>query len=1228
MTEKIGLQAVLDTSDFDQGVKLYNSAIDAMVSAGDDMSASAKSQITSLTDLAQVLSNAGPAKLAATAIDQLQQEFSDGKLTAEQYANAVTMVQDEFGLVSPTGKAAAGALTELNRQFQAGEISAEEYAEGLKNIDTAQDESGKSAVELAAQIELVEKAYDAVKSAVGEAIELAELGVQAERVEERFRAFAGEIGDADELLAAFQRGAGGTVDKMTAMSSAAKLLQMGLVQNNDEMEMVVEIATRLGDQTQSAGDRVADFALLLANQSIPRLDNFGISSGKVRARIEELQKAFPGMSREAAFSQAVFEEGSKSLDILGERTMDAGAKMEMARAKIADMRVEMGQRLLPIVATAFGLIENLNSGTMALVAVMTGAAGALIKFGGGLAGASEKIGTLATKLGTSTAALGALAAATVVLVEVAGNLKETLDGMSAAQDNAQAAAGTLGDQVSALVADGMSLEDAMAQVGDKVENATAKFNDATVLGVIPLSNAFNAGSEFAKTMAEAQSSLQGVLVANTETHGQYVEQVIAYNATLDEGTEKLWIMSEAEFDATQKRQAGIGPLTEIIGRFQDYTTTLTDVVSVVETDYTPAWMTAQRVEEGFSQSQAQASQRMQDRERALGSLSNATEDSTKIVAAAAREAENRASIEEKAARIEDMQATSALASAAALEEKRQKDIATVQAEQDLAQSVMNASDAMIAQTFIQGLDPEAMGLTAYKQAVEDIQLAFGLATPESIKLAHGITQGIDAANAGEIAYGDLDQFINDLIADSETGADTFAKYGIAIDDSASASDSLVGSSQALGIELAGINDDAMVAVEGMDSAAQSADELDAALSETAAGAGAHGAAIASNLGGALDAGMRPLIDSFKGKLQELRDALPGSEPKDTTSPLYELWRSGDAIIGNIADGMENAGDRALRVMYEIGEGLGGALGSAIKSNTEDLVGDLFSAAGTLGGLGGTAASLFQKRVLDPLTTHIEGRQQGLDEMNESMEELVERQGEMRSALDEMGPLDWVMLQYAKDSSEFSEEQVALIEEYLSNQHERARLAGLIADAEEDIAAYSKEAAEQQERLLRYQEQQENLRFLQQQADLLALIAEHGLDASAILGGLQLGIDADAGQVMDAMAAAMQAIIAQAEEELGIASPSKVFEKIGAETMSGLALGIERLMSLPVAQSAIATQAMIAAPASVVTPRNNYTDNSRSVGPISIEGRGGAGQMSDAQLVSLIRQVVNDAVRGR
>lgn len=48
-----------------------------------------------------------------------------------------------------------------------------------------------------------------------------------------------------------------------------------------------------------------------------------------------------------------------------------------------------------------------------------------------------------------------------------------------------------------------------------------------------------------------------------------------------------------------------------------------------------------------------------------------------------------------------------------------------------------------------------------------------------------------------------------------------------------------------------------------------------------------------------------LLADARAKLQELADMLPGSEPKDTSSPLYGLGKRGAAIVGNLQQGLMN-----------------------------------------------------------------------------------------------------------------------------------------------------------------------------------------------------------------------------------------------------------------------------------------------------------------------------------
>jgi hypothetical protein len=226
--------------------------------------------------------------------------------------------------------------------------------EELKKAEQAGSKFGKSfdsfvqgAYQRAGQM-----ATEFLSSLPGQIVELGKLGAQAQAAELRFERFAGGAEQAEEFLQAFATATDGTVDKMGAMSSAARLLQMGLVSDADEMETVAALATKLGDQTQGATDRIADFSALLANQSIPRLDNFGISSGRVRNRIAELQKATADMSREEAFKIAVMEEGAKSLEKLGDTSELAQVKIDKVTSAVSDAKTGLGELIIGMVEGA------------------------------------------------------------------------------------------------------------------------------------------------------------------------------------------------------------------------------------------------------------------------------------------------------------------------------------------------------------------------------------------------------------------------------------------------------------------------------------------------------------------------------------------------------------------------------------------------------------------------------------------------------------------------------------------------------------------------------------------------------------------------------------------------------------------------------------------------------------------------------------------------------------
>jgi hypothetical protein len=148
------------------------------------------------------------------------------------------------------------------------------------------------------------------------AVELGNLGQQVQQQRDYFEVWSGGVAAATTNLEAMRRAVGGALTESEMMAGANRLLSMGLADNSNELETMSRMAVMLGGSTRTAAESIEEFSLLLANQSILRLDTFGISGAKVRERIEELMAADKNLTREQAFLNAVMEEGTRKVDAL------------------------------------------------------------------------------------------------------------------------------------------------------------------------------------------------------------------------------------------------------------------------------------------------------------------------------------------------------------------------------------------------------------------------------------------------------------------------------------------------------------------------------------------------------------------------------------------------------------------------------------------------------------------------------------------------------------------------------------------------------------------------------------------------------------------------------------------------------------------------------------------------------------------------------------------------
>ena len=180
--------------------------------------------------------------------------------------------------------------------------------------------------------------------------DLATSAAPAEAVTNTFKNLAASIGEeAAPMLEELRQATRGMVADTDLMQATNKFMSMGLADSSEEAAKLAEMATQLGSAMgMDATASMEDFALMLANQAIPRLDNFGISSGQVRTRIDELMAADQNLTREQAFMQAVMEQGETSMAKIGEQSGTTAASMAQVQAQLENLKISIGTALLPI----------------------------------------------------------------------------------------------------------------------------------------------------------------------------------------------------------------------------------------------------------------------------------------------------------------------------------------------------------------------------------------------------------------------------------------------------------------------------------------------------------------------------------------------------------------------------------------------------------------------------------------------------------------------------------------------------------------------------------------------------------------------------------------------------------------------------------------------------------------------------------------------------------------
>lgn len=144
------------------------------------------------------------------------------------------------------------------------------------------------------------------------------LGTQVHANRVLFDQLTQSIGGQDEVLSSLRQSTSGVVDDLTLMSGASQLLRLNIVDSSADLNHLYSNIVKLKSPTEDTTDAIQNFALMLSNESMLRLDSFGISSANVKKAMDEL-----GIS----FREAVMMEMDKQVERLGDAADVAATKV-------------------------------------------------------------------------------------------------------------------------------------------------------------------------------------------------------------------------------------------------------------------------------------------------------------------------------------------------------------------------------------------------------------------------------------------------------------------------------------------------------------------------------------------------------------------------------------------------------------------------------------------------------------------------------------------------------------------------------------------------------------------------------------------------------------------------------------------------------------------------------------------------------------------------------------
>ena len=270
-------------------------------------------------------------------------------------------------------------LATLNDYHKRGLISEEQYSAGVKTVNSKMmaDMAEPSHFQKIKDNWLVMiGAIIAAWAAVSKAVDYAKLGAAALQTEESFKNVTASYGvEGDKLLAKMQEVSAGVIDQTDLMQRATKALQQGL--SAEQIVNLLEVARSsariAGTDIVSAFDGITN---AVANQTTRALKLYGIVIDQNKAMEDYAKKL--GISKDAlneqmqsqALATATIEEGNRQMQAMGNITLNASEKIQMANAQLHELKETIGKGVLNAIQGLGGTLYWLASGAMVAAAAI------------------------------------------------------------------------------------------------------------------------------------------------------------------------------------------------------------------------------------------------------------------------------------------------------------------------------------------------------------------------------------------------------------------------------------------------------------------------------------------------------------------------------------------------------------------------------------------------------------------------------------------------------------------------------------------------------------------------------------------------------------------------------------------------------------------------------------------------------------------------------------------